>query len=104
MGIHGLSNSPIKGNREIAEWCLNKTIANQLELVGGRMPDLLNRDLRETAPITGNVDPSTGKVTQAYPDGFRHTVDLRPGMGPHWTNQNLPKGHPARHDPPSDAS
>lgn len=45
-----------------------------------------------------------GHSTQYYSDGMRISRSTSDGVhehGIHWTNQNLPKGHPGRHQPPS---
>ena len=66
--------------------------------IGG---DIFDSGLREsTESDKGITDPEIEHQTQVYPDNYRASRD---GQGDwHWTNQNLPKGHPDRHEPPED--
>ena len=55
------------------------------------------------------IDVKTGKghTTQWYKDGQRISWDTEDGgktERSHWTNQNVPTGHPDRHKKPSDAN
>lgn len=45
-------------------------------------------------------------ITQYFADNYRVSWDATPSgnRNIHWTNQNVPTGHPDRHTPPSDAS
>ena len=55
------------------------------------------------------IDVRTGKghTTQWYKDGYRVSWDTKDGgktEKAHWTNQNVPTGHPDRHKKPDDAN
>lgn len=54
-----------------------------------------------------NVRTGVGHTTQWYKDGYRVSWDTNDGgqtEKAHWTNQNLPYGHPDRHKCPDDAN
>ena len=54
-----------------------------------------------------DVRTGEGHTTQWYGDGYRVSWDTKDGgktEQAHWTNQNLPYGHPDRHKPPKDAN
>ena len=53
-----------------------------------------------------DVRTGVGHTTQWYKDGYRVSWDTEDGgrtEKTHWTNQNLPYGHPDRHKCPDDA-
>ncbi|MCD6194965.1 hypothetical protein J7K05_02115 [bacterium] len=59
--------------------------------------------LRDTSPKGGITDLNTGKTTQYYPDNYRVSWHDPGQTNFHWTNQNVARGHSARHSPPKDS-
>jgi hypothetical protein len=69
---------------------------------------IYDSSVRDSEPTTvkGWYDHSIedGHHTQAYDDKYRVSWDHPDQQDYHWTNQNVPKGHPDRHNPPDDAN
>lgn len=75
---------------------------------------IYNRSARKNTPIGGsgeenyiNVRTGRGHTTQWYDDGYRISWDTEDGgktEKAHWTNQNVSKRNPHRHDEPDDAN
>ena len=73
---------------------------------------MYNRRVRTSIEIGGlgkenyiDVRTGVGHTTQWYKDGYRVSWDTKDGgqtEKAHWTNQNLPYGHPDRHKRPDD--
>ncbi len=63
---------------------------------------LYDSNLRDRPTRGGTLDPNTGKVTQFWDDGYRYSHGDY-DRGGHWTNSNIDRGDPGRHDPPPDA-
>jgi hypothetical protein len=67
-----------------------------------RSGDVYTSRLRENLEShMGGTYIDSGHQTQIYTDNYRVSRDFYGDW--HWTNQNLPKGHPARHKKPFDS-
>jgi hypothetical protein len=95
------SNTTVQPDPEAAADFV-RMLKEQNRSSGSRRGDIFNQGLRENSESNlGVTDPNEGHQTQVYPDNYRVSRDGENGVW-HWTNQNLPKGHPDRHNPPED--
>lgn len=63
---------------------------------------VMDGGLRDKRPQGSTSDIGSGHTSQWYGDNQRVSWDGIDQDNVHWTNQELPKDHPGRHNPPDD--